>query len=197
MLLTTTEKEATPRIFVSTRNRQGETSPASELLSAADAIMLAPIIETLPAIEVVSLRGNLDITGTTGPLHARQHGHEMAGWNALCESWTDPSVLPELKKLDLSKCGLNNFALEKLAPVLSRMDRRTGTVVHLEELALSDNDAVTGKELDARAVGNAGSKTSRNSRQNILDPGWQHHGMENYAEGAHILKTSSAVRRQL
>ena len=149
VLLTSQERDSTPKVFVSTRNIKGQTSSGSELLSAADAVVLAPIIETLPAIEVVSLRGNLDITGGTGPPQARQYGQEMAGWNALCESWTDPAVLPNLKKLDLSRCGLNNFALEKLAPVL----RRTGAVAQLEELALSDNDALTGKELRTSALG--------------------------------------------
>ena len=149
MLLTMAERDSTPKIFVETRNMKGQTSSGSDLLSAADAVLLAPIIETLPALEVVSLRGNLDITGATGPRQARQHGQVMAGWNALCESWTEPSVLPNLKKLDLSKCGLNNFALEKLAPVL----RRTGAVVDLEELDLSGNDALTGKELNTRTIG--------------------------------------------
>jgi hypothetical protein len=149
LLLTTEEKDATSKVFVSTRNLKGATSSGSELLSAADAVMLAPILETLPAVEVVSLRGNLDITGGTGPIHARQYGQEMIGWNALCKSWTDPSVLPNLKKLDLSKCGLDNYALEQLAPVL----QRKGTEAQLEELALSDNDALIGKEMDKKALG--------------------------------------------
>eukprot|EP01043_Picozoa_sp_COSAG02_P043068 COSAG02_NODE_3719_length_6328_cov_1.834163_5_plen_230_part_00 len=38
---------------------------------------------------------------------------------------------------------------EKLAPVL----RRSGAIAHLEDLALSDNDALTGKELDTSALG--------------------------------------------
>lgn len=150
ILLTTQQKGDCPKIFGGTRHVKGAPPSGAELLTAADAVMLAPILETLPGIEILSLRGNLDITGGVGPRNVREYGHEMVGWDALCESWTDPGVLPNLKKLDLGKCGLNNVALEKLAPVLMRKD----TVEDLQELALSDNDAITGKEMDKKVLGN-------------------------------------------
>ena len=48
--------------------------------------------------------------------------------------------------MDSTLQRLDNFALEQLAPVL----QRKGTEAQLEELALSDNDALIGKEMDKK-----------------------------------------------
>eukprot|EP01045_Picozoa_sp_COSAG04_P002010 COSAG04_NODE_70_length_29153_cov_152.225683_3_plen_574_part_00 len=121
-------------------------------LTAADALLLAAALETLTGIETLTIRGNQDITGGVGPPVAREHGGEMEGWDAICNVLKDVNMLPLMTSLDLSNCGLNEVALATLAPALGRSDGSHGLQA-LEELNLSNNDALMGKELDRKLLG--------------------------------------------
>ena len=74
-------------------------------------------------------------------------------WN-LCNVLKDASALQKMTSLDLSDCGLNNFALATLAPALGRSVGTHGLQA-LEELNLSNNDALTGKVLDRKLIGSS------------------------------------------
>ena len=123
-------------------------------LTAADALLLAAALETLTGIETLTISGNQDITGGIGPPVAREHGGQMEGWHAICNVLKDASALQKMTSLDLSDCGLNNFALATLAPALGRSVGTHGLQA-LEELNLSNNDALTGKVLDRKLIGSS------------------------------------------
>ena len=107
-------------------------------LTAADALLLAAALETLTGIETLTISGNQDITGGIGPPVAREHGGQMEGWDAICNVLKDASTLLKMTSLDLSDCGLDNFALATLAPALGRSVGTHGLQA-LEEQNLMDN----------------------------------------------------------